>query len=242
MFNLFSLDSFLIFSQQHLIILLIFTCITVGLSILGNRLRKNKNSELILLISKMLIGFAIIQELLDYTNRYLNGTLSLSVDLPFHICNYVLLLSIITIYNKNEYLFNFCYFNAFSGALVANLTPDTNGVIGDLGLFFFFIHHFLIMINVLWMIFAYKMIPTFKGLLVTAMMLNLFGVPIALINWLIGDGANYMYLCKKPPVDNILLVGEWPFYIFAMEVIGFMIFLILLMPFKVGGMIRQSAN
>ena len=125
---------------------------------------------------------------------------------------------------------------------MANLTPDTNGVIGDWGLFFFFMHHFLIMINVLWMIFAYKMIPTFKGLLVTAMMLNLFGVPIALINWLIGDGANYMYLCKKPPVDNILLVGEWPFYIFAMEVIGIMIFLILLMPFKVGGMIRQSAN
>ena len=105
----------------------------------------------------------------------------------FHICNYVLLLSIITIYNKNEYLFNFCYFNAFSGALVANLTPDTNGVIGDLGLFFFFMHHFLIMINVLWMIFAYKMIPTFKGVVATAIILNVFGIPIALINWLIAS-------------------------------------------------------
>ena len=238
MLNLFSLDTFSAFDQQHLIILLIFTCMTIIFSILGCHLRKVDNSEMILLVSKVLIGFTIIQELLDYMNRYLNGTLSLSVDLPFHICNYVLLLSIIAIYNKREYLFNFCYFNAFSGALIANLTPDTNGIVGDLGLFFFFLHHFLIIMNVLWMIFAYKMVPTFKGVITTAIMLNIFGIPIALINWLIGDGANYMYLCTKPPVENILLIGEWPFYILAMEVIGFMIFLILLVPFKIRALIN----
>ena len=141
-------------------------------------------------------------------------------------------MSVITLYNKNEHLFNFCYFNAFSGALVANLTPDTEGVVGDIGLFFFFFHHFLIMINVLWMIFALKMRPTFKGILTTAIMLNVFAVPIGLINLLIDNGANYMYLCSKPPVENVLLIGEWPFYILAMEVIGLIIFSILLAPFK----------
>ena len=232
MFNLFSLNTFSIFSQQHLVILLIFICITIMLSISGYYLRKTDKSEWILLVSKVLISLTIIQELLDYTNRFLNDAVSLSVDLPFHICNYVLLLSIIMIYNKSEYLFNFCYFNAFSGALMANLTPDTEGVVGDLGLFFFFLHHFLIIVNVLWMIFAYQMIPTFKGLISTVLLLNVFAIPVALINWMLGDGANYMYLCKKPPVENILLIGEWPMYIFAMEIIGFITFLILLLPFK----------
>ena len=88
------------------------------------------------------------------------------------------------------------------------------------------------MINVLWMIFALKMQPTFKGVLTTAIMLNVFAIPIGLVNLSIGDGANYMYLCNKPPVENVLLVGEWPFYILAMEIIGFIIFSILLMPFK----------
>ncbi len=115
---------------------------------------------------------------------------------------------------------------------MANLTPDTNGVIGDWGLFFFFTHHFLIMINVLWVIFAFNMRPNLRGVLTTTIMLNIFAIPIGMINLLIGDGANYMYLCKKPPVDNFLLIGEWPVYIFALEIIGILIFLILLIPFK----------
>ena len=239
MLNLFSLNSFSVFSSSHLAILLIFTFVAINVSWLGYRLRIASNDDFILLFSKVLIGLTIFQEVCDYSNRYFNGTLSLSVDLPFHICNYVLFLSIIAIYNKNEYVFNFCYFNAFSGALIANLTPDTNGVVGDLGLFFFFLHHFLIIINVLWLIFAFKMTPTFKGVLSTALMLNLFGMPIALINWLIGDGANYMYLCKKPPVENALLIGDWPFYIFALEIIGLIIFLILLLPFKIKEIISE---
>ena len=116
---------------------------------------------------------------------------------------------------------------------MANLTPDTNGVIGDGGLFFFFLHHFLIMINVLWMIFAFNMKPSLKGVFSTALMLNIFAIPIGLLNLLIGNGANYMYLCQKPPVENALLIGEWPFYIFALQIIGLIIFLILLIPFKV---------
>ena len=115
---------------------------------------------------------------------------------------------------------------------MANLTPDTNGVIGDWGLFFFFVHHFLIMINVLWMIFAFNMRPNLVGVFATIVMLNIFAIPIGVINLLIGDGANYMYLCQKPPVDNFLLIGDWPIYIFALEIIGALIFLMLLVPFK----------
>jgi len=88
------------------------------------------------------------------------------------------------------------------------------------------------MINVLWMIFAFKMRPTLKGILTTAIMLNVFAIPIGLANLLIGNEANYMYLCSRPPVENVLLIGEWPFYILAMEVIGLIIFLILLTPFR----------
>ena len=230
MANLFSLDSFSIFSFEHKVILFLFTVITFAIAFIGNYLRQDK--RLILLGTKLLIGTTVFQELCDYLNRYFNGSLQLSVDLPFHICNYVLFLSAIALYSKNEHIFNFCYFNAFSGALIANLTPDVNGVIGDIGLFFFFTHHFLIMINVLWMIFAFNMVPTFRGVLTTALLLNLFAIPIGLINLLIGEGANYMYLCRKPPVENALLVGEWPVYILAMEFIGFIIFLILLIPFK----------
>ena len=74
--------------------------------------------------------------------------------------------------------------------------------------------------------------PNLKGVFITAIILNIFAIPIGLINLLIGDGANYMYLCSKPPVENLFLVGEWPIYILAMEIIGLIIFSILLTPFQ----------
>ena len=121
---------------------------------------------------------------------------------------------------------------------MANLTPDVSGVVGDVGLFFFFLHHFLIIINVLWMIFSFGMIPSFKGLLVTAILLNVFAIPVGLINLLIGDGANYMYLCEKPPVENALLIGDWPMYMLSLEFIALIIFIILLTPFKMGEILK----
>ena len=96
------------FSFEHLIIFLIFTVITVAVAIFGRFLKDNHS--LIIFITKILIGLTIFQETCDYLNRYFNGTLSWEVDLPLHVCQYILFLTIIALYNKNEYIFNFCYF------------------------------------------------------------------------------------------------------------------------------------
>jgi len=244
MSNLFSLETFKTFSIQHIIILLIFTVIILGIGFLANRFKDNHTS--IALITKILILITVLQEICDYLNRYINGTVSLNVDLPFHICSYVLFISIVVLYNKNKYLFNFCYFNAFSTALIANITPGLDGVVGDFGVFFFFLHHFLIIINVVWMIYAFDMIPDFKGLIVTVVLLNIIAVPIALVNSLIyklGFGyANYMYLREAPPVDNFLLIGEGGRYILSMEIIAILIFMILLLPFQISRHLKSKSD
>lgn len=155
--NLFSLQ-FRSFSLEHFIIFGIFLIITIGVGFLGRHFRDNHGS--IILITKVLIGIAIFQEVCDYLNRYLNGDMYLWQDLPLHIGDYVFFISIIVLYNRNKYLFNFCYFNAFSGVLIANITPDLGGATGGLGVFFFFLGHFLVIINVVWMIFAFDMTPS----------------------------------------------------------------------------------
>ena len=58
----------------------------------------------------------------------------------------------------------------------------------------------------------------------------MFNYDLGILNYLLN--ANYMYLCAKPPVDNALLIGEWPFYILAMEFIAGLMFIALLLPFK----------
>ena len=241
--NLFSLETFKAFSLEHIIILIIFSVIIFGIGFLANRFKDNHSA--LVLITKALIAITIFQEICDYLNRYINGTISLSVDLPFHICNYVLFMSILALYNKNKYLFNFCYFNAFSGALMANITPDLDGVTGNLGVFFFFLHHFLIIINVIWMIYAFDMVPDFKGIISTVVLLNIIAVPVALVNSLIcklGFGyANYMYLREPPPINNPFLIGEGGRYILSMEIIAILIFVILLLPFKISKYFKSNS-
>jgi len=86
------------------------------------------------------------------------------------------------------------------------------------------------------MIFAFSMKPDLRGVFSTIILLNIIAIPIGLINLGIvklGFGnANYMYLREPPPVDNILLIGEGFQYILSMEIIGTIIFLFLLIPFK----------
>ena len=120
---------------------------------------------------------------------------------------------------------------------MANLTPDLNGVTGDAGVFFFFLHHFLILISVVWMISAFNMKPSLKGLVSTIILLNIIAVPVALINTLIeklGLGyANYMYLREAPPVDIFGEVfGVGGRYILSMEIVAVVIFILLLIPFQ----------
>ena len=80
------------------------------------------------------------------------------------------------------------------------------------------------------MIFGFGFKPDMEGLVTTVIILNVVAIPIGMTNYLLG--ANYMYLCNKPPVENGLLMGEWPIYIFAMEIIAILIFILLLAPFK----------
>ena len=55
-------------------------------------------------------------------------------------------------------------------------------------------------------------------------------LPVGLINWI--TDANYMYICEKPIVQSPFLIGEWPWYILSLEVIGLLMMLIAAIPMR----------
>ena len=69
---------------------------------------------------------------------------------------------------------------------------------------------------------------------------NFLMIPIGIIDWL--TGANYMYLRFKPPVDNPLLIGEWPWYILGIEVLGAIYCGLLYMVMKILGKVQQNKS
>ena len=91
--------------------------------------------------------------------------------------------------------------------------------------------HTLIILNVLWLIFAYGKRFTFKGAINAFIFMNLIIIPVGVINYILGS--NYMFICSPPNVESSFFIGEWPIYLIWLEFIYFVYVLILLVPFKI---------
>ena len=178
-----------------------------------------------------LIWFTVVQEVFDYFNRLQVRELNLELDLPLHLCHIALLASTIALYNKNVVLFESAYFWGIGASFQAILTPDMNDFDKNFSLVTFYLHHALIIAHVLWLIVVEKMSCRKGSVLRTIVITNIFAAIIYPINLVIGGKANYMYLIDKPPVNNPLLMGEWPWYILNLEIIIILYMGLLYIPF-----------
>jgi len=204
---------------------------------------KTQNKKVIKNISYGLISFSIIQEILDYFNRiFLDElyTISFVSDLPLHFCSigyYFSLSGIIMAvsykkYNRKfeQFIFDCAYVLGFGGALQALITVDFTGINNMIGVFVLNWQHSIIILNVLWLIFAYKKRFNLEGVFNAFIFINIVIIPVGVINYLLD--ANYMFLCSPPKVNSVFLVGQWPTYLILLEFIYFVYIMILYLPFK----------
>jgi len=222
----------------------LLTSIMIGIWILFSFIGyKLKNKVIITKISYGLIGFSIIQEIIDYINRiYLDELyiLSLSADLPLQFCSigyYFSVFGIIMVVSNKKYnikfeqfIFDCAYVLGFGGALQAMITVDLTGINNMIGSFALNWQHSIIILNVLWLIFAYNKRFNLRGVFNAFIFINLAIIPVGIINYLLS--ANYMFICFPPNVNNPLLIGQWPTYLIVLEFIYFIYILILYIPFK----------
>ena len=221
-------------------------------SFLGYYLNKNDKSNYIKNISIFLIIFCISQEVLDHLNRFFldsNYTMSWQRDLPIHFCHIAFYFSLIVIYyqiKKNnintyhQFLFSASYLLGLTGALQGILTPDFTNINNFTAVLSGQLQHSLIILNVFWLIFAYKMTLNFKGVMYTYLFINLIAPIAILINYFLGynsngDFANYLYVMELPKVDNFLvnMIADHPFpnFILYAQPLILLYLLILYIPF-----------
>jgi len=192
-------------------------------------------------ITIFLICISLLQEIFDYLNRFLFNDLyivTIEKDLPLQLCHFAYWLVVICLiyqlynYNKHkQFYFNCAYFLGFSGALQGIITVDLTGIytLGDI-LTLHLQHSFIIM-NLLWLIFAYGLKFNKRGIIEAFLFTNLIVIFVSIINYFLNS--NYMFLCIPPAVNNPLLVGEWPYYLLVLEIIFFIYGYIIYTPFLV---------
>jgi uncharacterized membrane protein YwaF len=244
--------------NYHVAISWIMCLITILFIFLGFYLNKSGKTDLIKKISFYIIVFCLFQEFIDYFHRAFldpNYIISWQKDLPFHFCHIAFYFSLIAIYLKlysnsnnsmsnssmrTQFLFDVSFILGLSGALQGIFTPDFQNIHNFVGILCGHLQHSLIILNVFWLIFAYKMRLQLNGAIYTYFFINLI-VPIAiLINYILGynsngDRANYLYIMELPTVDNFLLNfvidKSFPNFIFYIQPLIIMYIIILYIPF-----------
>ena len=154
-------------------------------------------------------------------------------NLPLELCDITLLLTIAVLLWRSALLFDLIYYWALGGTSMALLTPDLWEQFPSLDTCQFFFAHGLVVASVLYLVWSGQMRPR-PGSVRRAMI----GVNVCAAF----DGAfnaifhtNYMYLAQKPESASLLSVlGPWPWYIAAAELVALFLFELLYLPFRRG--------
>ncbi len=221
------------FSFQHLSVLLVFVIITIVLIAVG--LKSIDRTKLWIGFSIALVAVGVM--IFDLIWRLGTRTFNLLEDLPLFLCDVVVILLPLVIWNHNRMWLGILYFWAVGGTMQALITPDLEHGFPTFTFFRYFIMHAGIIVAVVYSIVVWKIRINRRDLLNAILYAQVYIVSIHLINLILGS--NYSYTIRKPDNTSILdLMGSWPWYILFGELVMIILFILLLLPF---GFSRQKA-
>ena len=214
------------FGPKHLLYLGGIAVVCIVVLLLGLRhLTPQQRRQVVVALAILSVG----QELLDDLIRLSRGGWTVAEDLPLHLCSLGMLVSAWALVTKRQLVFEVAYFWGLAAASQALLTPDNSRWRqGELDVFWNFLSHGIVILNVLWLVFVEGMRCRPGSWWRVFLITNVALIPIGIINLAIG--ANYFFICRKPGGSSPFLVGEWPWYILGFEVLALAFFWVFSLP------------
>ncbi|GAE25129.1 hypothetical protein JCM9140_1102 [Halalkalibacter wakoensis JCM 9140] len=179
-----------------------------------------------------LISVLVISELSIILWTFSVGLWDIRFTLPLQLCTISLYICTFMLIRKSYRLFEIVYFFGLAGAFQALITPDLFYTFPHFRFIHFFLAHFAIILSILYMVWVEQFVVTFRSMLKSFLVLNVIAAIAFLANLM--TGANYMFLARKPENPSILdVLGPFPLYILSLQVIAFIMFLMLYLPFLI---------
>ena len=187
----------------------------IGLVIL---LLRNKSIEFKEKTSTYFAYLAIIVYLTSNIFSVIIGNWTIKDFLPLHLCNISYFICILVLLNKKQWMYEWTLLLAMPSALNALITPEliwgsTNWYIFE----YYFMHGSLILVP-LYLMFVMNYKLRIFSWWKTFLRAQIVFVIVFLLNLILDT--NYMFLLSKPLVNNLLIIGDWPFYILFVQLIG----------------------
>lgn len=158
--------------------------------------------------------------------------------LPMHLCDWAAVAGGIALIRRHALACEMVYFWGLAGTLNGLLTPDLGENFPHPRFFGFFALHAGVVIAAFYVVLGLRVRPR-KGAVLRMFLWTQGYVAVAIVANLVTRDSriiegNYGFLMHKPlDADNPVLnaLGDWPWYIFGLEMVCLVFFLILNLPF-----------
>ena len=170
------------------------------------------------MISYVMGGLLIIDFFTENFGYIAAGTWDIQYNLPIQLCGISsLICCVLPFIKKKKKLFEFVYYTGIIGGVMAILTPQMNYFDETIRYYLnFYVSHSLIIALPIFMFLHLDMKLPRLSWFKLWINLNILMAIIMPINFLLDS--NYMYVNAPPEVDNPLVIGDWPYYIFLWEI------------------------
>jgi hypothetical integral membrane protein (TIGR02206 family) len=219
-------SNFHLFGPAHLFILATVVALAAVLSLIQRRLSPGTRWL------RLTVGSALLLDSAVYYGYMINrGQLTFPDHLPLELCDASLCLTIVALFTLNKAVYDLAYYWALAGATMALLTPNLWEPFPSFGTVQFFIDHGLIVTGILYLAWSRQMRPRPWSVLRAMLVLNVLAVFVGAFDFFFKT--DYMYLRAKPQNASLLdMLGPWPWYIGATELVSLVLFLLLYLPFS----------
>ena len=214
------------FSNQHLAAVGFFVLFTFIFIWFGKNSDEKRKWQIGLAIS--FLGFAVMITDLGY--RLVTGIFDIKKDLPFFLCDVVVLILPLVISLRNRKWLGILYFWAVAGTLQALITPELDHGFPTFEYFRYFIMHAGIVSAVVYCIVVVDIKITWRDFVHAILYAQVYLIAVFIINLLLDT--NYSYTMAKPRTTTLMdILGPWPWYILTAELLMIVLFLALMIPF-----------
>ena len=213
-------ELFPLFSFYHVLLLTFFFGAAVWMIRHADFIRQPKANRAIRLT---LIITIITQQFMLYGWYYANGAFDVHDALPLYPCRLSTLFVLLLLIRMNDKFFPVVFYWGIVGAVLAMLSPDTEGI-GFPNIMFiqFFLGHGALLLGTVFLAITSNYRPTFKGLRTTYFFSFIYFVAMLALNQSIGS--NYAYLSTLPPSPFLEGLPAFPIYVPFLLMTMFLLF------------------
>jgi hypothetical integral membrane protein (TIGR02206 family) len=188
------------------------------------------------------IGFLLVSyAAVLYVQQGMDHALSWEYSLPLELCNLVLIVCIVALFRPTQFATELAYYLGLGGVLQATITPDLSNGFPSWDFILFFWSHGVTLMAIVFLIVRKGFRPRRGSVVRMMIVLNAYGLVVGAVDAI--AGWNYGYLCRKPLEPSLFdILGPWPWYLLGVEAIALLSFLLLDLPWRIAGFVRERNN